>query len=744
MTFLFSLIMLINGTLGLYFACSYFWDPYKKYIMSKTIAIMSLGSAVWSFGFAFLFIQTDTFKAYICRTVGMVGVYVLLICAQILIGYLSEFKTCVKNYFNYFSFLGIVVYFFSVLPSETIFSMTDEGMGYRFKSGFANNIYTLYVVLVALHILILIIYMMRNSATKRNRAFGRYFLMMEIIVVLGMTLDTIFPLFGYEAIPGSSITQFWGLLVLIFAVKGMNRSRITIPNMSEFVYRSISMPVLMYDSCNNKIISNEAADRFFDMVISDMAVNDDTIKELFNDTAESLFSGPEDHYEKSVECNINNAFCTLDINRIRDGYGDAIGYIIFIIDQTERIRYMESLREAKDEAERANRAKSSFLASMSHEIRTPMNAITGFSELLLKLDITGETREYAEDIRNSANNLLAIINDMLDISKIESGKMELVCDNFETRHLINECYLIIETLAVRKNLKLFFETDEDIPSVLYGDETRLRGVLINMLNNAVKYTREGSVTLRSKMLGINGSDVSLRFEIEDTGIGIKPGEEVNIFESFSQIDKELNRGIEGTGLGLAIVKGYVELMGGKVWVESEYGKGSTFIVELTLPAADKSPVGHFDVKPETAAKSSIGNINVNGTKILVVDDNLINMKVISRSLKVYGFDVHKAFSGMQAVELCRYTHFPIILMDHMMPEMDGVEAMKRIRGIDDYYAAGGEGKIIVLTANAISGIREQMLEYGFDEYLSKPVDYKMFEELLLSYNIGGVCHEDSY
>lgn len=376
-------------------------------------------------------------------------------------------------------------------------------------------------------------------------------------------------------LPGSSLTQFWGLIVLYHAVAVINRSRINITNMSEFIYYSLAMPVLVYDVDRQLQIMNDAAASFLGISReSGQAAQNAAIGCLFEVDEEEIFSFADKHKNVDAVCRENQIYCSLAVSNISDSYGDLIGYIVIVTDLSERMKTIQELEEAIKEAETANRAKSTFLANMSHEIRTPMNAIIGFSELVLKMELDQQTREYIEDIKSSAGNLLAIINDILDFSKIESGKMELVCKDYYTAGLFNDIYLIINTQAKKKELDFRMNVDPDMPNKLYGDNIRIRGVLINLLNNALKYTERGSITFEAAVIEKKDDMATLEFRVADTGIGIRPEEQGTLFESFSRADMKLNYGVEGTGLGLAIAKGYVILMNGDINVQSTYGEGS--------------------------------------------------------------------------------------------------------------------------------------------------------------------------
>lgn len=732
MNFIFSQTMFAGFVLALYLSIRTIRTRELKYLENRLFFALCISSAIWSLGFFGVIVQTDTNIAYYWRAFGMIGVFSYLIVVQMLVCQLSNAKKSVCTAMEIFSFSGILIFFFVIQKEQSIYELGEIGMTYRFKPGFWNNAYIMYSIIMACNVFWLIMHMIKHGEEKRLKVLGRKFLVGESIIVIGMLFDTVFPLIGKWAIPGSTIGQFIALLTLYRAISFTNRFRLTITNMSEFIYYSLAMPVLVYDSGHKLQILNDAAYSFFG--IEEGETPETGIGELFQIQEKEVFAFESKRKDVDAVCCNNQLYCSLAINKIYDDYGDNIGYIIIVTDLSERMKTVQKLEEAKQEAENANQAKSTFLANMSHEIRTPMNAIIGFSELVLKMDISDEVRTHVEDIKWSSHNLLAIINDILDISKIESGKMELVPGKYYMAGLLKDVSLIITAQAKEKGLSFQMKADKNIPNRLYGDKVRIRGILINILNNAVKYTQAGSVTFEVSVMAKTDKKVKLEFKVSDTGVGIRPEDQKSLFKSFEQLDRKVHYGVEGSGLGLAISNGYVTLMGGEIKVSSVYGKGSVFTVILEQEIVDPAPMDEdYSHEEERKNGSASGTMQISGVQVLVVDDNLVNLRVAGGILRSYGLLVDTASGGKEAVELCRKKKYQLIFMDQMMPEMDGIEAMKQIRAENAYYGAGGESKIIVLTADAISGARNLLMEQGFDEYLGKPMNLRQMERLFVRF-----------
>ncbi|MBP3620782.1 MAG: response regulator [Lachnospiraceae bacterium] len=396
----------------------------------------------------------------------------------------------------------------------------------------------------------------------------------------------------------------------------------------------------------------------------------------------------------------------------------------------ERARLTEELAKAKEEAENASKAKSQFLARMSHEIRTPINAVIGMNEMIIRESQDDNIQKYASDVKDSSKVLLDIINELLDSSKIESGMMELVPVQYRMDSLLGDLYNMIFLRADEKGLKLEFDIDPDMPRGYFGDDTRIKQVIINLLTNAVKYTNEGTVTLKASCTA-QGENAIIHIEVKDTGIGFKPENLENIFGEFKRFDMSRNRNIEGTGLGMNIVQQLLKLMDSELKVVSEYEKGSEFSFDLKQQIVDREPIGDFKKTTEKAEKeeAELVEFKIPDAKILVVDDNLLNLKVFTRLVKHTEAQITEATSGMECLELLRANSYDVVFLDHMMPEMDGIETLHVIK--EEKLCESTP--IIMLTANAISGDKERYLAEGFDDFISKPVIPKDLDQMLLHY-----------
>ncbi|MDR1849775.1 MAG: response regulator, partial [Zoogloeaceae bacterium] len=414
----------------------------------------------------------------------------------------------------------------------------------------------------------------------------------------------------------------------------------------------------------------------------------------------------------------------------------------------ERTRQLEIQTEA---AEQASRTKSEFLARMSHEIRTPMNAVIGMSELAQRDYGSPKGLEYLSGIKNAGVSLLSIINDILDFSKIESGRLELTTSTYETAHLLNDILDIIRVRMVEKPLELIMEADPGLPRALSGDAGRVKQIMLNLLSNAVKYTQKGFIRLSVTGERTEAQTIRLTFVIEDSGIGIKPEDMPKLFGDFIRIDEKRNSAIEGTGLGLSIARNLCRIMGGDITATSQYGKGTAFTATMLQAVDDEKPMGDITATKARRVETQRISFTAPDAEVLVVDDFASNLMVAEGLLASYKARVQTCLNGREAVKLVKARPFDLVLMDHMMPEMDGMEATAAIRALGGRFA---ELPIVALTANAVSGMKEMFLANGFNDFLAKPITTNELDALLqkwipaakqhnVSATDGGVTPEDA-
>lgn len=605
--------------------------------------------------------------------------------------------------------------------SEQLFPMTQSGYHYLdVRHGLLY--YPVMIVKIIIPYIIstvaLVRSIIRHSKPDGDRVARRQYIAILILSFLPI-MALVAVVTGITAVFDLTPSVFGIALSGIVLVVWRNRNYDFRMLAADVVLGSMSDGVVALDANKCLISYNQAAEEIFgrdnplsigDSVTGVAEYTDSMLKE----NVPTKFDKAGRHYESHSK-------------RILDKNGVCQGYTLLILDTTDTVNYIEEIKRVRQEAERANKAKSEFLANMSHEIRTPMNAIIGLSEIVTEKCEGLEVESYARDIQSASKNLLAIINDILDLSKIEAGKMELVIAPYNIARTIDEITTMMSMAASRKGLLFKIEWDRTIPCGYMGDEGRIKQILINLLNNAVKFTDSGHVQLSIGGFPLDADTEMLRISVEDTGCGIEEEDRQRIFDNFTRVNAVKNRNVEGTGLGLSITKLLLGMMDGTIELTSAPGVGSTFTVTIPQRVTDSRAVG--DARVDYRSPDSAYSVfKAPGVHVLVVDDNAVNLKVAVGFLESYGLDITTAGGGEEAVDLARDHLYDIIFMDHMMPGMDGVEATKLIRStLGDY---GTHPVIVALTANAMTGVREQFLESGFDDFIAKPLDRKELGELL--------------
>ena len=403
-----------------------------------------------------------------------------------------------------------------------------------------------------------------------------------------------------------------------------------------------------------------------------------------------------------------------------------INYIMYFTIENPDLNHIKELNIAKEQAEKANRAKTDFLSNMSHEIRTPLNAIVGFSECMVDSNDLKETKEYATDIVDASKQLLEIVNGILDISKIEANKVEIIPKNYNPREIFDGLRKLVLPRIKEKPIEFKMTFSPDLPGILRGDVSKVKQIILNVLTNAAKYTDKGEIVFNVNCINRIDSKTCLMYiSVKDTGHGIKKEKLETIFGKFERIDEDKNTTTEGTGLGLAITKSLVELMGGRITVFSKYGEGSTFRIYL------EQEIISMEVPETEATEEEISYKEYPDKKILIVDDSKINLKVAQTLMKPYKTQIELAASGIEAIELVKTNKYDLIFMDIMMPKMNGVETLEKLREKEDFTTP-----VVALTADAIEGTDEKYLSVGFNSYLSKPIDRKALNKVINKY-LGG-------
>lgn len=576
----------------------------------------------------------------------------------------------------------------------------------------------------------IISYISRECSVRQCRQMVLTGIQMYVVYVMAIAFSVRVVPFHYN-LAGPLCMIFADLFAVRFWCKeGFNLETVS----AEAAFDGMQEGVLILDSAMELMAYNGATKKIFPELEPTMLRHN--IKRLHSIPLE-LF----EEYEKK-EIVLGNRRYEVHRSKVRDRWDEVRGYVLILNDQTTEHNYIAEIasgkekldraqkdaRQALDEVKRADRIKRDFLANVSHEIRTPMNAIVGLAELIIEESRGRKVYDFACDIKNASTNLLAVINDILSLSKLETGQMTLEHETYGTEQLLEETLHLAKLSASSKGLQLKRSISPKLPCRLIGDEMRIRQMITNFLDFGMKYTERGYVKLTVTHRWLDEENVLMIYQFEDTGEGFSPEDVDGLFDQFRRMDERKERNLESIGLGIAITRRFVDLMDGKVEVTSELGKGTIFTVFLPQKVADTRSIGQQPWHKLDVQGLVDQAFIVPDYRVLVVDDNRINLKVACGALSLYKFHIDEAKSGPQAIDMVRQTAYDLIFMDHMMPEMDGIEATAHIRS--DCGENGKKPVIIALSANAYNNAKEMFLSNGFQDYIAKPLDKNELHEML--------------
>lgn len=582
----------------------------------------------------------------------------------------------------------------------TSFEFSESGLFPHVEYG-SGPLHTIYMSILGIYSVVGLSLLLWTSFKKDKGSLHRKRL---LVVTAALAVECVF--FGLsrlrlvEPYDVTNVGYFLGTIVMLVAILKydlMDSAQLT----REYVVDELTEAVITVDSEEKITFTNKSAD----YLIKRLCTNQENPVEALHRIVDEGGRLEADGRIYSVE------------GKELINHGKVRGHIFVFIDDTDDIKLAEELKQARENAEAANEAKSAFLSSMSHEIRSPMNAIIGMTQIMLREELPDKIKSYLGNIQRSGDALVSIINDILDFSKIEAGKLELINEAYDPRVLMDDLKVMFQSYAGDKPIVLNFEIDNSLPGMLLGDSVRVRQIITNLMSNAIKFTDEGAVTLKLRIVSKSGDLLRLECSVSDTGQGIRLEDQKKLFTSFTQVDNVRNHSKEGTGLGLSICRNLVQMMDGNISVKSTYGEGSTFTFDIVQKVVS-------DEEAEKLRKAVVAEkaFSAPGAKALIVDDNEMNLTVALGMLEPLCMKIETASNGRDAVEKIIGNHYDIVFMDHMMPIMDGTEAAKIIRGKEGEYFS--RLPIIALTANVLPEAQKTFLEAGMNDFVAKPIKMK--------------------
>ena len=725
-----NIIILLAGATSIHLGASFLKrERHTRGFFKYSVFLLSLGNGLCCMGYSLMSISTNLQMAYYFRVIGLIGIDIYLIAEIILITSCLNFSR-IAEYFI-ICITAISAAFDAIIyghPDSDIFVRSAGYTSYIRSDPYRHLFHYTYLIILALCMLLISLVWAFNVKFKREKRLVFFAFISNII-------------FAFSSIPDLMINRLdiplphlffcsgicFAFIVFYLAANNYMVFYITVNSISRDIFSTLGTGLLVFDTNYHLNLSNEYANKLLGL---DKEPHRIRLKEIF-----CLKSGePLKMFEKASEgmvidyrltAEVTGKVTLVNFSCKFDRSDQPMCYILVATDLTEENRLIE-------EAQAANEAKSEFISNISHEIRTPLNIISGMDELILRESSDQDILKYAQNINVASRNLSSLINDVLDFSKIESGKLELYTGEYCIADLLNDCYNMFSTLAIDKNQHFSIDCKHDIPKSLLGDDVRLKQILSNLLSNAVKYTPEnGNILLGVDYKAVGESSVVLSFKVSDNGIGIKEEDIPHLFENFQRFELSRNRTIQGTGLGLSITKNLVSLLHGTISVNSVYGKGSTFTVEIPQIIVDDTPIGNITEKYQVAGVKYHSSFIAPYANILAVDDVQMNLDVFIGLLKKTEIKIDTALSGAEALALLENKYYDIVFLDHMMPEMDGIEVLKILRDLAD--SPSKDSPAIMLTANAMMGADKKYLENGFTDYLSKPIKPADLEAMVIKH-----------
>ena len=726
-----NIFLLIAGATSIHLGSSFLKrESNTKGFFKYSVFLLSLGNGLCSMGYSIMSMSPNLTAAYYFRVLGLTGIDIYILAEIILVtsclGISKPTEIFIILVTSSACLLDIIIYGH---PDTNLFYRYDGYTIYLSNDPYRYFFHISYIVVITICLLTIGTVWFRRSVYDRDKRFVFLAFLSNIIFAISSAPDFFASM---HDIPFMHVFYCSGIFIafVVFFVAANDYMvfYITINSISRDIFSTLGAGLLVFDTNYHLNLSNEYAKKLLGLDKEPHRIRLREIFDLPSGEPMKMFEQAQDGIpiDYRLTANVTNKVTLVNFTCKMDKNNQPMCYILIATDLTEENRLIE-------EAQSANAAKTAFLSNISHEIRTPINVISGMNELILRECVDPTILQYSENINIASRNLTSLINDVLDFSKIESGKIEILSDDFNVGAVLNDSYNMFLNLTKNKKQNFYLDCLEDTPSILRGDEVRLKQILSNLISNAVKYTPEyGTINVIVKYEKLEGNNIELIMSVKDTGIGIKKDDIPKLFLNFQRLDLSKNRSIQGSGLGLAITDNLVNLMHGTINVESVYGLGSTFTVRIPFMVCDYSPIGEIKERYSAGSgeKYKVSFI-AKDVRLLAVDDVQMNLDVFVGLLKKTGVKIDCATSGSEALYYVKKNKYDIIFLDHMMPEMDGIEVLKHIRA--DTENINCEVPVIMLTANATMGADRKYLADGFDDYLAKPIHPTALENMVIKH-----------